>query len=37
MLVTKDERPEILMKLFNMFTNTENFQDNGTLINMISS
>jgi len=36
MLVTKDERPEILMKLFNMITNKENFQDNGTLINMIS-
>jgi hypothetical protein len=36
MLVTKDERPEILMKLFNMITNKENFQDNVTLINMIS-
>lgn len=36
MLVTKDERPEILIKLFNMITNNENFQDNGTLINMIS-
>ena len=36
MLVTKDERSEILMKLFNMITNEENFKDNGTLINMIS-
>ena len=36
MLVTKGERPENLMQLFNMITNKENFQDNGTLINMVS-
>jgi hypothetical protein len=36
MLVTRDERPEILMKMFNMITNKENSQDNGILINMIS-
>jgi hypothetical protein len=35
-MVTKDKRPEILMKLFNMVINKENFQDYGILINMIS-